>query len=95
VIHGDLTGTNVLIDLNGKAYIADFGLSAIKAEFENTPSSYWPSTVGGAIRWRAPELLPAPSNDYVPVLSSPCDVYSFGSLTLQVRDLSRCETFLA
>lgn len=87
VIHGDLTGTNVLIDLNGKAYITDFGLSAIKAEFGNT--HYWPSTVGGAIRWRAPELLPTPSNNYAPVLNSPCDVYSFGSLTLQVRDPSR------
>lgn len=93
VIHGDLTGTNVLIDRNGKAYIVDFGLSTIKAEFENTP--YWPSTVGGAIRWRAPELLPTPSNNYAPVLSSACDVYSFGSLMLQVRDLSIRETFLA
>ncbi|KAF7976005.1 hypothetical protein HWV62_8006 [Athelia sp. TMB] len=47
---------NVLIDDNRIACLTDFGLSTLRAGFENP--SYWTSTVGGAIRWRAPELLP-------------------------------------
>lgn len=55
-------------------------MSSIKAEFEGYS---WTSTIGGAIRWRAPELLP--QNDHAPVLSNACDVYSFGNVMLHVR----------
>lgn len=82
VIHGDLTSANVLINDNRVACLVDFGMSSIKAELEG--SSYWPSTIGGAIRWRAPELLA--HNDHVPILSSASDIYSFGSVMLHVRE---------
>jgi serine/threonine protein kinase len=74
---------NILIDDNGKALLVDFGLSTIKAEFEGT--SYCSSTVGGAIRWRALELLPLTPEDFTPKLTAACDVYSYGSVMLQVR----------
>ena len=61
----------------------DFGLSTIKAEFEGT--SYYSSTVGGALRWRAPELLAVSEHDVAPNLSTACDIYSYGSIMLQVR----------
>lgn len=54
-------------------------------------TSYWSDTVGGAIRWRAPELIEPMSSGgeetkvYVPDLTWKCDIYSFGSLVLHVR----------
>ncbi|KAF7979520.1 hypothetical protein HWV62_42094 [Athelia sp. TMB] len=88
IIHGDLYPANILINANGDACLTDFGLSVIFPEFCGT--SYWSRTAGGAIRWRAPELLPPSSGDdleieaYVPVLTRHCDIYSFGSVALHV-----------
>ena len=84
--------SNVLISNEHNACLTDFGLSRILAEFEGT--SYWSSTVGGALRWRAPELLPRQddpveeddtekSKESGPVLTFECDVYSFGCVMLQ------------
>ncbi|KZP21630.1 kinase-like protein [Athelia psychrophila] len=86
IIHGDLTGANILIDDTRRARLIDFGLSSIKAMFEGT--SYWSSTVGGAIRWRAPELLPpwplgeSTSVEFVPDFTVACDIFSFGNVML-------------
>lgn len=55
-------------------------------EFEGT--SYWSKTVGGAMRYRAPELVPPTAKEvesYVGDLTKMCDIYSFGSLLLHVR----------
>lgn len=87
IVHGDLTGTNIFVDKHRNAYLIGFGLSSVEVEFEGT------STVGGAMRWRAPELLPLVKGDlygYTPTLTSACDIYSFGSVTLQVRQLIMC-----
>ncbi|KAG0697068.1 kinase-like domain-containing protein [Suillus ampliporus] len=81
VVHGDLTGSNVLIYANGRACLADFGLSTIIQEFIGT--SYFTSTNRGNIRWVAAELCEASEDDQV-LLSTECDIYSFGSITLQV-----------
>ncbi|KAG1884262.1 kinase-like domain-containing protein [Suillus subluteus] len=54
VIHGDLTSTNVLIDRDGNAFLADFGLSVALAEGDR---SYYNSFASGAVRWLAPELI--------------------------------------
>ncbi|KAF7984729.1 hypothetical protein HWV62_11662 [Athelia sp. TMB] len=89
IIHGDLTGTNIMIDDTYNARLSDFGLSAVKTASEGT--SYWSSTVGGAIRWRAPELLPPfPLDDNnnmedVPDITAACDIFSFGNVMLHVR----------
>ncbi|KZP21572.1 kinase-like protein [Athelia psychrophila] len=86
IIHGDLYPANVLINGNGNACLTDFGLSFIRPEFLDT--SYWSRTVGGAMRWRAPELLAPMSlvdiEDYIPDLTWKCDIYSFGSLALHL-----------
>ncbi|KAG2363971.1 kinase-like domain-containing protein [Suillus spraguei] len=78
VVHGDLTGSNVLIDGNGRACLADFGLSTIILEFIGT--SYFTNSIQGNIRWVAAELF----EDEDVSLSPECDIYSFGSITLQV-----------
>ncbi|KAG2752833.1 kinase-like protein [Suillus brevipes Sb2] len=81
VVHGDLTGSNVLIYGNGRACLADFGLSTIILEFIGT--SYFTSSIRGNVRWLAAELCEAPEDNEIS-LSSECDIYSFGSITLQV-----------
>ncbi|OJA10352.1 hypothetical protein AZE42_07048, partial [Rhizopogon vesiculosus] len=87
IIHGDLTGSNVLVHGNGRACLADFGLSTILMEFIGT--SYMTSTIHGNFRWAAAELLEVP-DDYEGheaagvSLCTECDIYSFGSVALQV-----------
>ncbi|KIM82292.1 hypothetical protein PILCRDRAFT_820676 [Piloderma croceum F 1598] len=81
VIHGDLSGSNVLLDSTVKACVSDFGMSTIKAEFQGT--SYWTSNRGGAVRWSALELFRSYEDDAHPVITQECDIYSYGSLTLQ------------
>jgi len=81
VIHGDLTGCNILIAVNGKACLCDFGLSAILAEFHGT--SYFSSTISGSIRWAAPELYRVEDGVVAAGLSTESDIYSFGSVMLQ------------
>ncbi|KAF7969928.1 hypothetical protein HWV62_20075 [Athelia sp. TMB] len=61
---------NVLIDDDGNACLTDFGLSFIVPDFIDT--SYWSRSVGGAMRWRAPELIPA---------SPTAEIESAGDLT--------------
>ena len=85
VIHGDLTSANVLIDAAGRARLVDFGLSSIMAAFENT--SFLTLTIGGALRFRALEISPplhVSHEDFHPTLTTACDIYSLGSVTLQV-----------
>lgn len=58
VVHGDLKGANVLVDSDGRARLADFGLSAVIG----LDILYWSSqsaiaSRGGTSRWRAPEVL--------------------------------------
>ncbi|KAG1762844.1 kinase-like protein, partial [Suillus occidentalis] len=79
VVHGDLTGSNVLINAKGRACLADFGLSTIIVEFNGT--SYFTTSVWGNVRWAAMELYQTPDNAS---LTTACDVYSFGSIILQI-----------
>ncbi|KAJ8593427.1 kinase-like protein [Rhizopogon salebrosus TDB-379] len=75
IIHGDLTGPNVLIHGNGTACLADFGLSVVAS---------WTSAFHGNFRWMAPELLGEPEDDKPVRPSKYSDIYSFGSIMLQV-----------
>ncbi|KAG1841652.1 kinase-like domain-containing protein [Suillus subalutaceus] len=82
VVHGDLTGTNVLIDSNRKAYLADFGLSrTMKKSIGKTYLANM-SCHPGAVRWTAPELLSGEESASAATTQS--DMYSFGSIMLQV-----------
>lgn len=85
VVHGDLSGSNVLVMENGTACLSDFGLSGVISEFFG--SSTFSSTISGNIRWGAPELFAVPeTQDDAPTNrpSKEADIYSFGSIMLQV-----------
>ena len=80
--------SNVLVQGNGRACLADFGLSTMVLGFTNP--SYFTNSNKGNIRWAAAELFEVPDDededeDVAAVsLSIECDVYSFGSIALQV-----------
>ncbi|KIK92334.1 hypothetical protein PAXRUDRAFT_147572 [Paxillus rubicundulus Ve08.2h10] len=90
VVHGDLSGSNVLIHGDGRACIADFGLSTLLTALGG--STFATSfQARGTLRWAAPELLnfeiPLPEDEenlpqVVPTPGS--DIYSFGGIMLQV-----------
>ncbi|KAJ8580286.1 kinase-like protein [Rhizopogon salebrosus TDB-379] len=89
VIHGDLTGPNVLIHADGTACLADFGLSLIYSEVVSISQALWTTSLHGNVRWIAPELL-EPSDNGMPVRPRQhSDVYSFGGIMLLVLT-NRC-----
>ncbi|KAF6759790.1 kinase-like domain-containing protein [Ephemerocybe angulata] len=56
IIHGDVKGSNTLVTDDGRAVISDFGLSKAIEEYAG-PTGFTTTTVGGSMRWCAPELL--------------------------------------
>ncbi|KAJ8582913.1 kinase-like protein [Rhizopogon salebrosus TDB-379] len=84
VIHGNLTGSNVLIHADGTTCLADFGLSLLYSEVVSITQASWTSSLHGDVRWLAPELL-EPSDNGMPVRPREySDVYSFGAIMLLV-----------
>ncbi|KAL0950322.1 hypothetical protein HGRIS_010295 [Hohenbuehelia grisea] len=83
VVHGDLTGCNVLVDEAGDACLSDFGLSTVMLDIQG--SSSYTSSIGGNVRFAAPEnyRLDETSDDYLPTITRYSDIYSFGSIMLQ------------
>ncbi|KAJ8592588.1 kinase-like protein [Rhizopogon salebrosus TDB-379] len=89
VIHGDLTNTNVVIDRNGIAVLADFGLSVALVEADR---SYYNSYSVGAIRWLAPELASVDNENVgnadlprsIPKPTRQSDIFSLGCIMLEV-----------
>ncbi|KAF8839148.1 kinase-like protein, partial [Paxillus ammoniavirescens] len=92
VVHGDLSGSNVLVDGNERACISDFGLSTLLTQLGG--STFATSNQSpGTLRWAAPELLEfheAEGEENPPhIIPSPgSDVYSFGRIMLQVCPIS-------
>ncbi|KAJ7858294.1 hypothetical protein B0H13DRAFT_2076187 [Mycena leptocephala] len=79
VVHGDLCGRNILIDKDGRALLADFGLAGF-IDHDTTNRS---STRGGSIRWMAPELLIPPPD--VPFKRTPAsDIWAFGCVCCEI-----------
>ncbi|KAL4065122.1 kinase-like domain-containing protein [Scleroderma citrinum] len=88
ICHGELTGSNTLINENEDALISDFGLSSLLAEFNYT--TYFGSCRPSAVRWIDPELIislarPEGSNSRLSTKADlRHDVYSMGCIILQV-----------
>ncbi|OIV98598.1 hypothetical protein TanjilG_23037 [Lupinus angustifolius] len=73
IIHRDISSKNVLLDLEYKAHVSDFGTS----KFLNPDSSNLTS-FAGTYGYIAPELA------YTIEVNEKCDVYSFGVFALEV-----------
>ncbi|KAF9005070.1 kinase-like domain-containing protein [Cyathus striatus] len=83
IIHGDLKGFNILINVYGRACIGDFGLSTIVNGLGL--SGQWTSVAtsivtGGTLRWQAPELL----NVDFPHVTKMSDIYAFACVCYEI-----------
>ncbi|KAF8313209.1 kinase-like protein [Clavulina sp. PMI_390] len=85
IIHGDLHARNILIDINGKGILCDFGLSRFKHEVTRTATNI---TEGGKYRYMAPELLSSsPRHKFRTTPASDC--YAFAMTILELATLKK------
>ncbi|KAF5345020.1 hypothetical protein D9758_010424 [Tetrapyrgos nigripes] len=81
IVHGDLRGSNILINGNWQACLTDFGLTV----FNDATAATFTSRREGSVRWMAPEL-------HVPEhfgldrfrLTFETDIYAFGCVCLEL-----------
>ncbi|KAF9061916.1 kinase-like domain-containing protein [Rhodocollybia butyracea] len=106
VVHGDLKGCNILVDTHEQAVITDFGLSKVMEDLSNLSHDgehgkgrSTSSSLGGSIRWMAPDLVLALVEDKDlrlgletsrekekrgPRVTTASDVYAFASVCLEI-----------
>ena len=71
--------SNILIDSNQTARIADFGLTSL-LHHPSISISVTAPALGGTLQWMAPELLDGESRP-----SKESDIYAFGMVIYEVR----------
>lgn len=83
IVHGDISGHNILVDLQGRAQLSDFGVMSLLAEI---PTSAQPSGgVRSAVRWTDPQLFEVQEGEINPCIpTEQTDIYSMGSILLQL-----------
>ncbi|KAG1733829.1 kinase-like domain-containing protein [Suillus lakei] len=82
IVHGDITGANILIDEGGHARLIDFGLSTLVRPLLGQSYLAATSIHPGAIRYAAPELFL--SDDVCDLPLEKTDLYSFGCVMFQI-----------
>ncbi|KAJ7464285.1 kinase-like domain-containing protein [Mycena galericulata] len=80
IVHGDLRGTNILVNEDGSACLTDFGLSV----FSNASAPMGSSTRAGSILWMAPELLAPDRFGYEFARTPATDMYAFGCVCVEL-----------
>ncbi|KAG2074420.1 kinase-like protein [Suillus decipiens] len=83
VMHGDITGANILIDEGGHARLIDFGLSTVTQPLLGQSYLAATSIRPGAIRYAAPELILLDNVRDLGLIEK-TDIYSFGCVMLQI-----------
>ncbi|KAF8145297.1 kinase-like domain-containing protein [Mycena galopus ATCC 62051] len=77
IVHGDLRGSNILINEDLSACLADFGLSI----FSDATTSLSTGRAG-SVYWMAPELLDPAEDKFARTPAS--DIYAFGCVCLEL-----------
>lgn len=83
VVHGDISGLNILVDNQGRAQLSDFGVMLLLAEIPTPPQQS--GGVRSAVRWTDPQLFEVQKgeiNHCIPTEQT--DIYSIGSILLQL-----------
>ncbi|EJD03397.1 kinase-like protein [Fomitiporia mediterranea MF3/22] len=81
ITHGDIKGSNFLIDEKGNPLLSDFGLRKMIEDLTGMPFTQ-SQGMSESYRWFAPELCYAPG-----VLSLESDIYAYSMTVLEARSL--------
>ncbi|KAG6840418.1 hypothetical protein C0991_006812 [Blastosporella zonata] len=89
IIHGDLKGVNILVDISHRAYLADFGLSAVEDPEILAWSRNSTASRGGTVRWQAPELFKIETTEQdsysgIPQNTKATDIYAFSCVCYEI-----------
>ncbi|KAJ2922871.1 hypothetical protein H1R20_g14226, partial [Candolleomyces eurysporus] len=85
IVHGDIKGANVLVDSQGRACLADLGLSRLTDPQILTWSSIQSIVLSlGTLLWQAPELLSAQLQEHFTSPTTSSDVYAIGCLAYEM-----------
>ncbi|RXW24296.1 hypothetical protein EST38_g1563 [Candolleomyces aberdarensis] len=87
IVHGDIKGANVLVGSQGRACLADLGLSRlIDAQILTWTSILSTIAPWGTLLWQAPELLSAQLQDQenFPPPTTSTDIYALGCLAYEI-----------
>ncbi|TFK55856.1 kinase-like protein [Heliocybe sulcata] len=78
IVHGDIKGSNVVIDSMGNPLLADFGVSKIVEDITGVPFTQ-SRGVSESYRWFAPELCMGQG-----IMSLQADIYAYGMTVLEL-----------
>ncbi|KZT54909.1 kinase-like protein [Calocera cornea HHB12733] len=85
IVHGDLRPSNILIQSNGQACLANFGIPGLQAAGKSE-DQYQSTATDGRVLWMAPEQINPLFRGHSEVVAPEyaCDIYSFGLSIYQI-----------